>query len=49
MYELCLGGAILKVYLEKVVDSVTHSGTGIYSGFEIGDYSTFYALSTTTN
>ena len=33
MHELCNGGAKLRVYLERIVDSVTLSGTALYSGF----------------
>ena len=44
MQELCSGGTTLRVYLERVVDSTTSSGTAIYSGFIIGDSSTDYTL-----
>ena len=44
MHELTVGGAKLKVYLEKEDNGVTQSGEGIYSNFEIGDLSTFYEL-----
>ena len=33
MYELCNGGVKLRVYLERVIDSATQSGTAFYSGF----------------
>ena len=33
MHELSNGGVKLRVYLERIVDSITHSGTAIYSGF----------------
>ena len=46
MHELTLGGAKLKVYLEREVNGVTLSGTAIYSDFEIGDLSTYYTLLT---
>ena len=42
MHELTVGGAKLKVYLEKEDNGVTQSGEGIYSNFEIGDLSNFY-------
>ena len=44
MHELSIGGTTLRVYLERVVDSVTRSGTAIYSGFIIGDSTTDYTL-----
>ena len=48
MHELTLGGAKLKVYLEREVNEVTLSGTAIYSDFEIGDLSTDYTLLSAT-
>ena len=44
MHELSVGGTTLRVYLERVVDSVTRLGTAIYSGFSIGDSTTDYTL-----
>ena len=46
MHELSTGGTTLRVYLERVVDSVTRSGTAIYTGFSIGDSTTDYTLIT---
>ena len=47
MHELSTGGTTLRVYLERVVDTVIRSGTAIYTGFSIGDSSTDYTLAIT--
>ena len=49
MYELCLGGAFLNIYLERIAASVTYSGTAKYTGFSLSDYSTYYTLSANYN
>ena len=47
IYELCLGGVVLQVNLERVVSEVNSAAYAIYSNFSIGNSSTNYPLAST--
>ena len=47
IYELCLGGVVMQVNLERVVSAVNYTGYAIYMDFSIGDLSTNYTLNVT--